>query len=157
MRTQRLLILAAVTLMSFALAVAVACGADTQPAAQDGQSDGIVHSDTIEPEEPETSSSIGMPAPDSENADEMIVVLHDALNINGNSYEAPITDGEAVGGVGPVSVTIADSEVRDCLTDILGADALDNLGQGSGLGLEPESLAAFEECGLNFGDGTASR
>jgi len=57
------------------------------------------------------------------------------------------------GGGGFVGSGIADPEIRECLTGILGEDALDNLGQGSGLGLDPESLAAFEECGLNFGDG----
>ena len=69
-----------------------------------------------------------------------------------------VSDGGFSGGVGgSVDSGIADPEIRECLTEILGADALDNLGQGSGLGLEPESLAAFEECGLNFVDGTASR
>jgi len=59
--------------------------------------------------------------------------------------------GRIRGGGGFVVSGLADPEVRDCLTGILGDDALDNLGQGSGLGLEPESLAAFEECGLNLG------
>jgi hypothetical protein len=64
--------------------------------------------------------------------------------------------GFRVGG-GLAGGAFADPEVRECLTGILGEDALDNLGQGSGLGLDPESLAAFEECGLNFGDGTTRR
>lgn len=68
------------------------------------------------------------------------------------AFEACGADfGRPAGGF--VGGGIADPEIRDCLTGILGEDALDNLGQGSGLGLEPESLAAFEECGLNFGDG----
>ncbi|MBT3995540.1 MAG: hypothetical protein HOF01_07045 [Chloroflexi bacterium] len=60
--------------------------------------------------------------------------------------------GGILGGGGFVGGGFADPEIRECLTGILGDDALDNLGQGSGLGLEPESLAAFEECGINFGD-----
>jgi len=46
----------------------------------------------------------------------------------------------------------SDPEIRECLAAELGEDFADNLGGGSGFGLTPESLAAFEECGLNFGD-----
>lgn len=56
------------------------------------------------------------------------------------------------GGGGFVGGGFADPEIRECLTGILGDDALDNLGQGSGVGLGAEWLAAFEECGINFGD-----
>lgn len=66
--------------------------------------------------------------------------------------ECGVEFGRPGGGVF-VGGGITDPIIRDCLTDILGDDALDNLGRGSGLGLEPESLAAFEECGINFGDG----
>ena len=59
--------------------------------------------------------------------------------------------GIRVGG-GFVGGGFADPEIRECLTGILGDDALDNLGQGSGIGLGDEWLAAFEECGINFGD-----
>ncbi len=45
----------------------------------------------------------------------------------------------------------ADPEIRECLAGELGEDFADNLGGGGGI--TPESLAAFEECGLNFGDG----
>ena len=47
----------------------------------------------------------------------------------------------------------ADPEVRACLTEEMGEDALDNLGQGSGIGLGEEWVAAFEKCGLGSGDG----
>ena len=47
----------------------------------------------------------------------------------------------------------ADPEVRACLTEEMGEDALDNLGQGSGVGLAEEWIAAFEKCGLGSGDG----
>jgi hypothetical protein len=71
----------------------------------------------------------------------------------GAEFGRPGGAGGILGGGGFVGGGFADPEFRDCLTGILGDDALDNLGQGSGLGLEPESLAAFEECGINFGDG----
>jgi len=55
------------------------------------------------------------------------------------------------GGLFAGGSPFSDPEIVECLTEELGEGALDNLGGGSGLGLEPESLAAFEECGLNFG------
>lgn len=64
-------------------------------------------------------------------------------------FGRPDGGGGTLGGGVFVGGGFADPEIRECLTRILG----DNLDQGSGLGLEPESLAAFEECGLNFGDG----
>ena len=60
--------------------------------------------------------------------------------------------GGRLGG-GFVGSGIADPEVRACLTEEMGEDALDNLGQGSGVGLGEEWAAAFEKCGLGFGDG----
>ena len=48
--------------------------------------------------------------------------------------------------------TLADPENRECLLEELGEDALDNLGQGSGIGLGEEWVAALEKCGINFGD-----
>jgi hypothetical protein len=76
-----------------------------------------------------------------------------AFEACGAEFGRPGGGGGILGGGGFVGSGIADPEIRECLTGILGEDALDNLGQGSGLGLKPESLAAFEECGLNFGDG----
>jgi hypothetical protein len=62
--------------------------------------------------------------------------------------------GGFTGGAGGfASRVLDDPELRECLTEELGEDALDNLGQGSGFGLTPETLAAMQECGLNFGDG----
>ena len=60
--------------------------------------------------------------------------------------------GGRIGG-GFVGSGIADPEVRECLTEEMGEDALDNLGQGSGIGLGEEWVAAFEKCGLSSGDG----
>ncbi len=71
----------------------------------------------------------------------------------GTEFGRPGGAGGILGSGGFAGGGFADPEIRDCLTGILGDDALDNIGQGSGLGLDPESLAAFEECGLNFGDG----
>lgn len=67
-----------------------------------------------------------------------------------------IEDGGALFGAGLAGSRLADPEIRDCLTEELGEDYFDNLGRGSGIGLEPESLAAFETCGLNFGDTAGS-
>ncbi|MBT6707960.1 MAG: hypothetical protein HOB24_08675 [Chloroflexi bacterium] len=70
----------------------------------------------------------------------------------GAEFGRPGGAGGILGGGEFVGGGFADPEFRECLTGILGDDALDNLGQGDGLGLDPESLAAFEECGINFGD-----
>ncbi|NQW20984.1 MAG: hypothetical protein HQ477_09760 [Chloroflexi bacterium] len=61
-------------------------------------------------------------------------------------------DGGGFGGGGFVGSGIADPEIRQCITDELGADALSQLGRGSGLGLTEESTAAFEKCGFTVGD-----
>ena len=71
----------------------------------------------------------------------------------GAEFGRPGGAGGILGGGGFVGGGFADPEIRECLIEELGEGALDNLGQGSGLGLDPESLAAFEACGLNFGDG----
>lgn len=80
--------------------------------------------------------------------------LSAAVEKCGVEFGRPGDGGGLLGGGGFVGGGFADPEIRDCLTGILGEDALDNIGQGSGFGLEPESLAAMEECGLNFGDGS---
>lgn len=63
------------------------------------------------------------------------------------------TGGVTRFGGGFVGSGLADPEVRACLTEEMGEDALDNLGQGSGVGLGEEWVAAFEKCGIGFGDG----
>lgn len=73
----------------------------------------------------------------------------------GVEFGRPVGAGGILGGGGFIGGGFADPEIIECLIGELGEDALDNLGQGSGLGLEPESLAAFEACGLNFGDGSS--
>jgi hypothetical protein len=85
------------------------------------------------------------------------IAISSAFQDCGVEFGRPGGTGGILDGGGFVGSGIADPEIRDCLTGILGEDALDNLGQGSGLGLEPESLAAFEECGINFGDGGGTR
>ena len=65
--------------------------------------------------------------------------------------------GRPTGGVGRlggglVGSGIADPEVRACLIEEMGEDALDNIGQGSGIGLGEEWVAAFEKCGVDSGD-----
>jgi hypothetical protein len=62
------------------------------------------------------------------------------------------TGGGRLGG-GFVGSGIADPEVRACLLEEMGEDALDNLGQGSGVGLGEDWVAAFEKCGVDSGDG----
>ncbi len=64
--------------------------------------------------------------------------------------EQGIRPGGALGG-GLAGGGFADPEIRECLTEELGENRIGQLGQGSGLGLEEESLAAFEKCGLDFG------
>lgn len=86
MRNSRLLTLAAMTLMSLALIAAVACSSETEDAdlVADDSGAKISAQSTVETE-PEQVASLGMPAPGSEDENEMIVVLDDA--------GAPITDG----------------------------------------------------------------
>ena len=60
------------------------------------------------------------------------------------------TGGGRLGG-GFVGSGIADPEVRACLTEEMGEDALDDLGQDSGIGLGEEWVAAFEKCGVEQG------
>ncbi|MBC8452946.1 MAG: hypothetical protein H8D69_00570 [Chloroflexi bacterium] len=53
---------------------------------------------------------------------------------------------------GFVGGSIADPEVQACLTRELGEEFFGRLGQGSGIGLTPESIAALEECGVGLPD-----
>ena len=61
------------------------------------------------------------------------------------------TGGVTRFGGGFVGSGLADPEVRACLTEEMGEDALDDLGQGSGIGLSEEWVAAFEKCGVASG------
>jgi hypothetical protein len=63
-----------------------------------------------------------------------------------------VEQGGRAGPGGVVGSGIGDPQIRECLNDELGDDFLSQLGRGSGLGLDPESLAAFEKCGLDIGD-----
>ena len=80
MRAKRFLMLTAVTVMALAITTAVACGSDTQPAAQTT----VTATDTLiapkvaaqstSPGETEQPASLGMPAQDSEDTSEIVVL-----------------------------------------------------------------------------------
>ena len=63
------------------------------------------------------------------------------------------SEAEEVGSRVGVREALADPEVLACLLEEMGEDALDDLGQGSGIGLGEEWVAAFDKCGVGSGDG----
>ena len=80
MRAKRFLMLAAVTVMALAITAAVACGSDTQPAAQttvtatDTLIPPKVATQSTSPGETEQPASLGMPVQGSEDTSEIVVL-----------------------------------------------------------------------------------
>lgn len=86
MRIKRSLTLAAMSLMALALIVAAGCSSETEDAkVVDNDSAPKISAQSTVETEPEQVASLGMPAPGSEDENEMIAVLDDA--------GAPIADG----------------------------------------------------------------
>jgi hypothetical protein len=94
-RTKRLFTLAAMSIMALVLIAATACGSDPETAkpAAGGNEDAKISAQSTVETEPEQSASIGMPAPDAADTDEMIVVLDGALDLE-DSPDTRLTDGE---------------------------------------------------------------
>jgi hypothetical protein len=86
MRISRLLTLASMSLIAIALIAAAGCSSETEDSkVVSGDSAPKISAQSTVETEPEQVASLGMPAPGSEDENEMIVVLEDGV--------APITDG----------------------------------------------------------------
>jgi hypothetical protein len=153
MRTKRFLTLASMSIMALALIAATACGSDTEsakPASGGGDAGANISAQSTVETEPEQSASIGIPAPDAPNADEMIVVLDSALPVNGDRDDSTATrltdaelfvEGESRDGSDPATSDIRElrgpqrdpAAADDDAASILPVEEVREVQDGSGL------------------------
>jgi hypothetical protein len=76
--------------------------------------------------------------------------FRDALEACGIEPGITREDARRPGGI--TAGGLADPEVQECLNEELGEEFFGRLGQGSGIGLTPDSIAALEKCGVDLPD-----